>query len=947
MESEIFCPNCQSFVGNREKCDRCHWVREAPTHLIGQIHWETPVSTVDPIPGAPPFPARISSVGGLLFVPLITGTLVAVDASSGAIRWRQSIQSDGKRRTLAVPAWKDQILIGTEHLVDLPDQECELLAWNGQTGISKWTWKIEGDSLSIPLVEEDTAYIVSSDQRLIALDLQNQKVCWSARAFSWSPEQPALSGRTLVLPSRGPVTAAYNADNGRQLWTFEADDKDTEMLHHRPALSADTAYLAGWGKRVYAVDLQTGSLRWKFQAERGVTCAPVLAGDLLLIGVKDYRLNGDERKSSYGLYALDRYSGSLVWKFQTDKHIFTLPVAAGQVILFGADDRRLHMLDIDSGEEIWQAAFADKVRAGPFLYGDQVILGLLNNTLVSLQWRVPQPGAGDPDLLLAEGQPLEAAEALALSGKYQEAAALYARNGEPRHAAWLYVEAGMTEKAAETFLEIGELDTALELRQQLGDQAGTAAVLERMGKPAEAAAVYEEAGQLDEAVQAYIQADRAGYAAMLLWKTGRRKEAADLFRSINQDDQAAEVLAEDKRYAEAADIYLRIGKSEVAAGVLAQGGLLAKAAAVNEQIGRLKLAAEQYAQCGQTQHAMELYERLRDWSAVILLAEKSGDVLRLAQALQQTGRIERAAQEFERAGDFDTALELYQKQGKWDRAAAIASKQKKYHQQADALREQGLLIQAGEAYELAAEQAFDADPMDVETLADLYEAAAKCYAEDDDFIRYGQCWDKVCQYRNWPYLKGQFEIGSNFYQGEANFVTLVVKNTGYSPAVDIRVDDISQKFRLDELEGLLSVRLLGVQQDKPLRLLVQPRENFLGHVALWVVLGFKDMTGMDHEVKFEQIVTVLDRGKPVYALDDFGPTSPGGEGFASLLQGIVDYFDEDELRSLCFFLSVDFDILSGDNKLAKARELILYLQRRGKLNLLTEKCKELRPNGTW
>jgi hypothetical protein len=58
-------------------------------------------------------------------------------------------------------------------------------------------------------------------------------------------------------------------------------------------------------------------------------------------------------------------------------------------------------------------------------------------------------------------------------------------------------------------------------------------------------------------------------------------------------------------------------------------------------------------------------------------------------------------------------------------------------------------------------------------------------------------------------------------------------------------------------------------------------------------------------------------------------------------------FDLEELRTLCFELGVDFDDLRGEGKAAKARELVLYLQRRGQLNTLIAEIKKQRPDVNW
>lgn len=56
----------------------------------------------------------------------------------------------------------------------------------------------------------------------------------------------------------------------------------------------------------------------------------------------------------------------------------------------------------------------------------------------------------------------------------------------------------------------------------------------------------------------------------------------------------------------------------------------------------------------------------------------------------------------------------------------------------------------------------------------------------------------------------------------------------------------------------------------------------------------------------------------------------------NLRRVLVQYFDLEELRTLCFDLQVDFDLLSGSSKGEKTRELVLYWQKRGQLDRLVE-----------
>lgn len=67
----------------------------------------------------------------------------------------------------------------------------------------------------------------------------------------------------------------------------------------------------------------------------------------------------------------------------------------------------------------------------------------------------------------------------------------------------------------------------------------------------------------------------------------------------------------------------------------------------------------------------------------------------------------------------------------------------------------------------------------------------------------------------------------------------------------------------------------------------------------------------------------------------------------AIRQRLSRYFSQDEFRTLCFDLGVDYDNLAGVTKDEKARELVVRLDRDGKLAQLLKRGKELRPNVVW
>lgn len=68
---------------------------------------------------------------------------------------------------------------------------------------------------------------------------------------------------------------------------------------------------------------------------------------------------------------------------------------------------------------------------------------------------------------------------------------------------------------------------------------------------------------------------------------------------------------------------------------------------------------------------------------------------------------------------------------------------------------------------------------------------------------------------------------------------------------------------------------------------------------------------------------------------------------AELSDKVCTYFNESELRDLCYKLNIDHATLSGHNHPDKARELVEYCKRHGRLDDLVETCRRLRPHVDW
>jgi hypothetical protein len=75
--------------------------------------------------------------------------------------------------------------------------------------------------------------------------------------------------------------------------------------------------------------------------------------------------------------------------------------------------------------------------------------------------------------------------------------------------------------------------------------------------------------------------------------------------------------------------------------------------------------------------------------------------------------------------------------------------------------------------------------------------------------------------------------------------------------------------------------------------------------------------------------------------------SPEQNRLIKVRQILASRFDENELRTLCFDLGMDYESLPGSGKTDKARELVAYCERHNCIPELTRIGKQQRPDIDW
>ena len=234
----------------------------------------------------------------------------------------------------------------------------------------KWKFKTGAKVLSSPAVGGGTVFVGSADHFVYALSAADGSVKWRYKTAGAVNSSPAVAAGTVFVASLDGNVYALDAADGKLRWKFKTGGERrftapgihgamprTELMADpfdvflsSPAVVGETVYIGSGDHHVYAIDAQSGAMRWTFETGDVVHASPAIAAGVLYIGSWDRNL-----------YALDAATGAPIWKFQTGDDTDTYnqigiassaAVAAGTVF-FGCRDGHFYAVDAKTGARKW------------------------------------------------------------------------------------------------------------------------------------------------------------------------------------------------------------------------------------------------------------------------------------------------------------------------------------------------------------------------------------------------------------------------------------------------------------------------------------------------------------------------------------------------------------------------------------------------------------------
>lgn len=262
-------------------------------------------------------------IGKKIFAGSQTGTLKCIDVETGETQWETDPGGTvGSDILFNLP-------IGTIDDAVVIINETGMFAYDVATGTEKWRFSINLQSISGPILYDESLYFASNDGFLHAINGSTGEERWRTRLqFSIHP-QTIVQNTLLVFADSGSLLSAFDTETGEELWQLNHASSWWEHSMGddwiNPTVAAGSLFYPydheDPSGQIFAVDIANGTVKWKFD-KASYPAAPALGGHSLYVN----------SANDGAMYSLDTLSGEVQWRFDVDVIWGTSPIVEKGVV---------------------------------------------------------------------------------------------------------------------------------------------------------------------------------------------------------------------------------------------------------------------------------------------------------------------------------------------------------------------------------------------------------------------------------------------------------------------------------------------------------------------------------------------------------------------------------------------------------------------------------------
>lgn len=326
---------------------------------------------------------------GVVYTMDSDAVVSAFELAGGSRNWRADTKSEDDDSTnigggLAVEG-------GTLYAVN---GLAELVAFDAANGKERWRKNIGAPARSAPTVTEGRLFVVTIDDRLVALAADDGRQLWSHKAASATTTMlgqpaPAYADGLVVAGFGSGELAALRAETGSVVWTDSLASArgrtsltDISAIRGLPVIADGRVYAIGLGGLLLALDLRSGRRLW--EREVSGEDSPWVAGDWLFIVSSDQQIA-----------AIQRLDGRVAWvgdlprwedeEKQSGPILWFGPILAGDRLIVAGTNEDALAVSPYTGEILGRQTLSGAAALGPIAASGTILIVTNAGRLIALR----------------------------------------------------------------------------------------------------------------------------------------------------------------------------------------------------------------------------------------------------------------------------------------------------------------------------------------------------------------------------------------------------------------------------------------------------------------------------------------------------------------------------------------------------------------------------------
>lgn len=216
-------------------------------------------------------------------------------------------------------------IVADRRLAVYPNTHGQVVALDPETGRDRWRFQTGGKVYATPALTSKGVVVASTDGTVYYLNRKNGNVIWKQATGRPLVASPLVDGKTVYIGSSEGKFRAFSLKDGAKLWEF---DGVSEFVESIPAADDQRVYFGSWGSTLYALDKSTGKLAWKWTNGKlrnfsPAACTPILAHNRVFIQTPDRTVT-----------ALDAATGREIWKSSQHKGFESIGASEDKSVIY-------------------------------------------------------------------------------------------------------------------------------------------------------------------------------------------------------------------------------------------------------------------------------------------------------------------------------------------------------------------------------------------------------------------------------------------------------------------------------------------------------------------------------------------------------------------------------------------------------------------------------------